>query len=53
MGYSTIFKLQALSRKPQSLPFSVFKVFLIEAEMKHGNTLIAVILSRSYSNPLT
>ena len=33
MGCSSTFKLQALSCEPQSLFFSVFKVFLIEAEM--------------------
>lgn len=31
----------------------VFKIFLIEDEMKCGNTLIAVFLPRSYCNPLT
>lgn len=45
------FKYSSVSHKAYF--FSVFKVLLIEAEMKCGNTLIAVFLSRSYCNPFT
>lgn len=47
------FKYSSVSHKAFFFFFSVFNVLLIEAEMKCGNTLIAVFLSRSYCNPLT